>query len=73
MMAKEVVYINAKRNGYAPDQCGKTFTVGELIAMLEGYDEDTPVYLKHDNGYTYGSIWHGDDELDYLDDEGDED
>ena len=52
----EALYIETKRNGYGPDQCGKTLTVGELIAILEGYDEDCPVYLRNDNGYTYGSI-----------------
>lgn len=50
------VFINGKRNGYAPDQCGETMTVKELIEMLEGYDEDALVFLSNDNGYTYGSI-----------------
>lgn len=50
------VFINGKRNGYGPEECGKTMTVGEMIEMLEGYDEDAPVYLRNDNGYTYGSI-----------------
>lgn len=31
-------------------------TVGELIEFLGNYDEDTPVYLSFDNGYTYGGI-----------------
>lgn len=50
------VYINGNRNGYDPKQCGGTMTVGELIELLQQFDEDTPVYLKNDNGYTYGSI-----------------
>lgn len=50
------VFIEGRRDGYSPDQCKKTMTVGELIAMLEDYDEDAKVYLKNDNGYTYGSI-----------------
>lgn len=50
------LYIEGRRNGYAPDQCGRTFTVGELIAFLEQFDEDMPVYLNNDNGYTFGSI-----------------
>lgn len=53
---KDALFINANRNGYSPDQCGKTLTVGELIEILAGYDEETPIYLSHDNGYTYGSI-----------------
>lgn len=50
------LYIEGNRNGYSPDQCGRTLTVGELIALLSDFDEDTPVYLRNDNGYTYGSI-----------------
>ena len=52
----EVLYIEGRRNGYGPDQCGKTMTVGELIAFLEQFDENMPVFLKHDGGYTYGNI-----------------
>ena len=55
-MSDAKIYIEGKRNGYAPDQCGKTLTVGELIAILSDFDEDTPIYLRNDNGYTYGSI-----------------
>lgn len=50
------LFINAKRNGYTLDQTGRTMTVAELIAALEEFDPDSPVYLKHDGGYTFGSI-----------------
>lgn len=60
----EVLFINGNRNGYSPKQCGKTMTVGELIEQLCEYDEDTPVYLNNDNGYTYGSINEDDLTLD---------
>lgn len=53
---KSILFINAKRNGYAPDQCGKTMTVGELMSYLEDFDSESKIYLSHDNGYTYGSI-----------------
>ena len=61
------LFINAHRAGYSPEQIRHTMTVGELIAALEEFDEDTPVFLKHDGGYTYGGIsWsdleEGDDE-----------
>ena len=59
-MAK-VLYINAQREGYGIDQIRHTMTVGELIRYLEDFDEDTPVYLKHDNGYTYGGNSFEDD------------
>ena len=52
----EILYIEGRRNGYAPNQCGRTMTVSELIGYLEQFDEDMPVYLNNDNGYTYGNI-----------------
>lgn len=63
------VFITGKRNGYAPEQCGKTLTVGELIELLAEYDEDSPIYLKNDGGYTYGSITAYDIEADYNEEE----
>ena len=48
--------IEANRDGYHPRQCHRTLTVAELQAILEDYPEDMPVYLSHDNGFTYGSI-----------------
>lgn len=54
--AARPLYIDTKREGYGPDQCKRTMTVGELIAFLSDFDEDRPVYLCNDNGYTYGSI-----------------
>lgn len=50
------IYIEGKRNGYGIDQRGQTLTVGELIEILEQFDYDRPIYLRNDNGYTYGSI-----------------
>lgn len=55
-MMKDVLYINGARTGYSPRQIEHTMTVGELISWLEQYDDDTLVYLKNDNGYTYGEI-----------------
>lgn len=67
------VFIDGRRDGYSPDQCGKTMTVGELIAYLEDLDEDAEVYLKNDNGYTYGRITANSIEESYDNDEDDED
>ena len=50
------VFIEGNRNGYSTKQCGNTMTVGELMAWLGEFDEDAKVYLRNDNGYTYGSI-----------------
>lgn len=63
------VFIEGRRNGYSPEQCTDTMTVGELIAYLEQFEEDAPVYLKNDNGYTYGSITERSFEEDYEDEE----
>lgn len=69
----EKLFIEVRRNGYTPKQCGETMTVGELIAQLQEYDEDMPVYLKNDEGYTYGNITWSSFEEDWDDDEDDED
>lgn len=58
-MYKTVVMIEGRRDCYsAEDIVDSTITVGNLIALLEEYDEDTPIMLNNDNGYTYGEI-HG--------------
>lgn len=53
---KEVLMYKTFREGYGIDQIWETMTVGELISFLEQFDEDKPVYLSFDNGYTYGGI-----------------
>ena len=68
-MNKNVLFIEGKRNGYSVGQCGGTLTVRELIEILEEYDEDTEIYLRNDNGFTYGSITEYDIEEDFIDDE----
>ena len=55
------LFIDGKRSGYAPEQCGETMTVNELIERLEQIREwndggDLPIYLYNDKGYTYGEI-----------------
>ena len=55
-MARKPVFINANNNGYTPSQCGPTLTVGELIEILSDFDDEQPVYLKFDYGYSYGNI-----------------
>ena len=53
---KQALILEARREGYALSQIWATMTAGELIELLQQYDEDCPVYLSHDNGYTYGGI-----------------
>ena len=56
---KEIVLIEANREGYAPSQIRRTFTVGQLIEALEEYDPETEVLISNDAGYTYGGIGWG--------------
>lgn len=53
---KQYIALETKREGYAPDQCGVTMTVRDLIDYLEQFDDDEKVYFSNDDGYTYGSI-----------------
>ena len=53
---RKAVVFEATREGYAIDQLYRPMTVGELIGMLEEYDDDTLFILSHDNRYTYGSV-----------------
>lgn len=34
----------------------RTMTVGDLIDYLSEFDEDRRVFLRNDNGYTYGIV-----------------
>ena len=65
----KALYIEGRRNGYGIDQCGRTMTVREMIDYLEQFDEETPIYLKNDSGYTYGSITESSFEEDYEEDD----
>lgn len=74
----QILSIDGRRDGYAPSQIRGTMTVGELIDYLSQFDEELPVMINNDDGYTYGSIDYDsfreeDDEDDeYEDDEDDE-
>ena len=68
----EKLIYSTSREGYDVDQINRTMTVGELIDFLAQYDEDTPIYLSFDNGYTYGGITEERFEEDYGEDKDDE-
>jgi len=77
-MGRKVLTIDGRREGYAIDQIDYTMTVGELIRHLSFFNEDMPVMLNNDNGYTYGSITESsfeveEDDSDDYDEEDDED
>ena len=64
-----IVMLEGRREGYAPNQCKRTMTVGDLKEHLEGFDDDCPIMLKNDNGYTYGTITESSFEEEYYEDE----
>lgn len=64
-----ILMIEGRRDGYAPNQCKRTMTVRELKEAIEYLDDDTPVMLKNDNGYTYGTITESSFEEENYDDE----
>ena len=69
----QILMIEGRREGYAPNQCKRTMTVGDLKVAIEYLDDDTPVMLKNDNGYTYGTITESSfEEEDYDDEEWEE-
>lgn len=68
---KKLIY-STFREGYGTDQIRNTMTVGELIYFLSQYDEDTPVFLSFDKGYTYGGIDEDRFDEDYEEDSDDE-
>lgn len=57
---KEIVFINTNRSGYSVDQIYSTLTVEELINHLSEFDPESKVYLRNDNGYTFGSVSYED-------------
>ena len=71
-MEKQVIKLEARREGYSINQVYKTMTVGELEAYLDQFEDDVPVYLSHDNGYTYGGIRESDFFDDWIEDENEE-
>ena len=48
--------LEPQKTGYSVSQVRETMTVGELKSLLEYYDDELPIYLSFDNGYTYGGI-----------------
>ena len=67
-----MLFIDGRREGYAPDQCRETMTVQELIDYLAEFDPDEKVYLRNDNGYTYGSVTETSFSQGFVDETGEE-
>lgn len=53
----KVITLETSRDCYDKrDAMPHSLSVGELIDILNGYDEDTKVIFLNDGGYTYGII-----------------
>ena len=75
-MNKEVLIIEANREGYSIEQAENertAITVGELMRLLEDFDEDTKIYISNDRGYTYGSVTEYRINEDWIESEEEED
>lgn len=55
-MDKSMLVLEVSREGKTIARVPNTVTIGKLISALEQYDDDTPVYINHDNDYIYVGI-----------------
>lgn len=72
----EIVKITTDMNYYAPQDCGATMTVGQLIDYLRrNFDDESPLYIQSIYaGASWGAINAEDIEEDYTEEyEDDED
>lgn len=54
---KNYLFIEGRRDAYCPeDVASQSLTVAELLEILQGYDPESVVLLRNDNGYTYGKV-----------------
>ena len=51
--------INTTKDAYSTEDIINTMTIGDLKAFLDNWEDDTPIYLSFDRGYTYGALRHG--------------
>ena len=63
----KIVTITTGINYCTPQTCGATITVGELIAKLQNFNEDTPVLVQNIYaGAPWGTIQADDIEEDFT-------
>ena len=61
--------IIANKDAYSTRDVYGTMTVGDLKAFLEDFEDDTPIYLSFDRGYTYGALKENRMDIEYGDEE----
>ncbi len=52
----ERLIIEPVNEGYSFNQIDNTMTVGELIELLQEFDESSKIYFSFDNRYTVGGF-----------------
>lgn len=65
----EKLIIVTNRDSYSTNDIHDTMTVGDLKTFLDDMEDDTPIYLSFDGGYTYGAIRDNRMEVEYGDEE----
>ena len=68
----KAIIFEAEREGYTKSQVWRPVTVVELREFLEQYEDDVPIFLSHDRGYTYGTLRLDECEEIYKEDEDEE-
>ena len=48
------LFLHTHSTEYAPEDCRRTMTAGELVYFLSCYDVNTPVYFVSSGRYTTG-------------------
>lgn len=66
-MDKLMIY--TKKDAYSTEGIPHTMTVGDLKDFLDHWDDDTPIYLSFDGGYTYGALRGDRMDIEYGDEE----
>lgn len=61
--------IIANKDSYSTDDIYNTMTVGDLRSFLYDMEDDTPIYLSFDGGYTYGALRDDRMDIEYGDEE----
>lgn len=61
--------IIASKDSYSTEDIYNTMTVGDLKSFLNDMEDDTPIYLSFDGGYTYGALRDDSMDIEYGDEE----
>ena len=61
--------IITSKDAYSTEDIYNTMTVGDLKSFLNDMEDDTPIYLSFDNGYTYGALRDDHMDIEYGDEE----